>query len=236
MIDAATGAAERWTDLPGLNRKPVWSPSGDSLLYASSRSGADALYIRRTDGSLAERLVIAAGVQPMMWATDWPHRGPLTVTRYDKGSSFNLYELRAGALTPLVSTPALESRGAVSPDGHWLAYDTNRSGETHIQLEDLGTHEQFVLSTPGGMDPRWARVAGRLYFRTPANDFFEVTPIAGRRPSEWPLRRLFRTAVPDGYDVSADGKRLLCCLKTHVGRPEEVGVLVNLRAAAGKGM
>jgi hypothetical protein len=84
------------------------------------------------------------------------------------------------------------------------------------------------------MDPHWARAAGRLYFHTPANDFYEVTPVSGRVPTEWTIRHMFRTAVPEGYDVSADGRRLLCCLKNYIGRPEEVGVLVNLRAAAGK--
>jgi len=236
MLDAASGAAERWTDLPGINRKPVWSPSGDSLLFSSNRSGQDALYIRRTDGSLAERVVVPAGNAPMMWATSWPRHGPITITRYDPGSSFNVYDLIGGVPVPLVCTPALESRSAVSPDGRWLAFDSDRLGPTRMHIMDLDSHEEFVLSTTGGMDPHWASAAGRLYFRTPANDFFEVTPVAGRRPTEWPVRHLFRTAVPEGYDVDAHGTRVLCCLKTDVGRPEEVAVLVNLRAAAAKGM
>jgi serine/threonine protein kinase len=235
MIDVASGAAERWTDLPGLNRKPAWSPAGDSLLYASNRSGRDALYIRRTDGSLAERLVVPASDRVMMWVTDWPPRGPITITRYDPGTTWNLYELRGGTLMPLVCTPASESRCAVSPDGHWLAYDTSRSGQFHVQIVNLDTREEYVLSTPGGMEPHWARRAGRLYFRTAANDFFEVTPVAGRRPTEWRTRRLFRTAALGGYDVDADGTRLLCCLKSDLSRPEEVAVLVNMPAAAAKG-
>jgi hypothetical protein len=92
-----------------------------------------------------------------------------------------------------------------------------------------------MLSIEGGMDPHWASTAGTLFFRTSAHDVFEVTPEAGRRPTEWPIRRLFRTGVVDGFDVDADGKRVLCCLKSYVGRPEEVAVLVNLRAAAAKG-
>jgi serine/threonine protein kinase len=236
MIDVASGRAERWTEIPGMNRKPVWSPSGDSLLWANNRTGHDALCIRRTDGSLAERIVVPAGEPPMMWPTSWPRHGPIAITRYDAGALFNLYELRADVLAPLVCTPASESRCAISPDGRWLAFDSNRAGPVHIQLMDLRTHEQFMLPTAGGMDPHWASAAGRLYFRTPVNDFFEVTPIAGRRPTEWPIRHLFRTAVPEGYDVDAAGRRVLCCLKTDGGRPEEVAVLVHLRAAAELGM
>jgi len=234
LIDVGSGAAERWTDLSGLNWKPVLSPDGDSLLYSSNHTGTDGLFIRRTDGSMATQTVVPPGPEPMMWATSWPRHGPITVTRFDKGPGYNIYTLRGGVLTPRECTPALESRCGLSPDGRWLAYDTNRSGQTRIVIEDLGTREQFVLPTPGGMDPHWARAAGRLYFHTPANDFYEVTPVSGRVPTEWTIRRMFRTAVPEGYDVSADGRRLLCCLKNYIGRPEEVGVLVNLRAAAGK--
>src|SRR5205814_1364420 len=131
---------------------------------------------------------VPAGDAPMMWVTSWPRHGPITVTRWDAGASFNLYQLEAGALAPLMCTPALESRCSVSPDGRWIAFDSNRSGPTHIQVMDLHTREQFTLPTVGGMDPHWASAAGRLYFRTPANDFFEVMPVAGRRPTEWPIR------------------------------------------------
>ena len=236
MIDVASGRTERWTEIPGMNRKPVWSPTGDSLLWANNKTGHDALCIRRTDGSLEERIVVPSGEPPMMWPTSWPRHGPITITRYDAGASFDLFELHADVLAPLVCTPASESRCAISPDGRWLAFDSNRAGPVRIQLMDLRTREQFMLPTAGGMDPHWASAAGRLYFRTPVNDFFEVTPIAGRRPTEWPIRHLFRTAVPEGYDVDADGRRVLCCLKTDIGRPEEVAVLVHLRAAAEQGM
>jgi serine/threonine protein kinase len=231
MIDVASGQAERWTDYPGINWKATWSPAGDSLLYSSSRGGKDAIYARRTDGSLAERLVVPEGESPMMWTTSWPRRGPITLTRYDAGSQWNLYALDGSALSPLVASPASESRASVSPDGHWLAFDSNRSGPTHVRLLDLRTHEEFVLAVVGGMDPHWASAAGTLFFRTSANDFFAVTPAAGRRPTEWPLRRLFRTAVTEGYDVTPDGARVLCCLKTEGGRPEEVAVLVHMGAA-----
>ena len=67
-------------------------------------------------------------------------------------------------------------------------------------------------------------------------DFFEVTPVPGKRPHDWPARRLVRTGVLAGYDVDARGERLLCSVKSPPGRPEEIAVLVNLKAAAAKGL
>lgn len=235
MIDAQTGGAERWTEAPGLNRKPIWSPAGDSILFCSNRSGRYQLMVRGTMGSVAERSVYAPAEGLLMWPNDWDRNGVITFDRYVPGEVYNVYELKAGSVTPLVCTPERESRSALSPDGRWLAYESNRSRATRVQLRDRRTGEQFELPTDGGIQPIWARATGQLFYRTTANELYEATPVAGKPPTEWPTRRLFRTGVLEGYDVDARGRRVLYCVKTEIGRPEEVAVLVNLPAAVASG-
>jgi Tol biopolymer transport system component len=235
MIDAETGGAERWTDAPGLNRKPIWSPAGDSILFSSNRSGRYQFLVRSAKGSLTERGVYAPADGLLMWPNDWGPGDVVTFDRYEPGTSYNIYELKAGNAVPLVRTPQREGRSAMSPDGRWLAFESNRSGATRVQVLDRRTQEQFELPTDGGIQPMWARATGQLFYRTTANEFFVVTPVAGRLPSDWPTRRLFRTGVLEGYDVDAKGRRLLCSVKTEIGQPEEVAVLVNLPAAVAKG-
>ena len=235
MIDAQTGGAERWTDAPGLNRKPIWSPAGDSILFCSNRSGRYQLMVRGTLGSVAERSVYAPAEGLLMWPNDWDRDGVITFDRYVPGEAYNVYEFKAGSVTPLVCTPERDSRSALSPDGRWLAYECNRSGVARVQLRDRLTQEQFELPTNGGVQPIWARATGQLFYRTTANELYEVTPVAGKRPTEWPTRILFRTGVLEGYDVDARGRRVLYCVKTEIGRPEEVAVLVNLPAAVAPG-
>ena len=236
MIDAATGGAERWTDAPGLNRKPIWSPAGDSILFCSNRSGSYQLFVRGAAGSVIERSVFAPAEGLLMWPNDWGAQGMITFDRYVSGSSYNIYELRGGQALPLVCTPRREGRSSLSPDGRWLAYESNRSGSTRVQLRDLQKQEEFELPTDGGIQPMWAHGSGQLFYRTTANEFIVVTPVAGKSPDRWPSHRLFRTGVLEGFDVDASGRRLLCCVKSEIGRPEEVAVLVNLRAAVAKGL
>jgi serine/threonine-protein kinase len=234
MVNAKTGAAERWTDDAALNRAPQWSPAGDSIVFSSNRSGSYELFERSTDGSLAERKLYAPPRALLMWPNGWCAGGLFTYVQYEPGTGYNVYELRAGGPVPIARTPASETRSALSPDGRWLSYDSDASGRTRIYLVNRETSEQFVLPGEGGMQGRWARSTGHFYFHTPAGEFFEVTPVEGQRPPKWPMRRLFRTGVLAGYEVDAQGERLLCSLRTESGRPEEIAVLVGLPQAVAR--
>jgi Tol biopolymer transport system component len=235
MVDPETGGADRWTDASGINRKAIWSPSGDTLMYLSSRSGKSQLLTCATHGPLNERVVYAPPEGPMMWPNDWGLDGTVTLDQFDQGTSYNIYELRAGAAMPVVKTAAVEDRSSLSPDGRWLAFECTRTSVSRVQLLDRRTKQLYELPTAGGIEPIWAHETGRLYFRTNSNEVCEAKPIPGRTPDQWPIRVLFRTGALEGFDVDAQGKHLLCCVKNDFGRPEEVAILVNLAAAAAKG-
>ena len=235
MVDAHTGAAERWTDDPALNRTPRWSQAGDSIVFSSNRTGSYELRTRGAGGSLAERQVYAPPHALLMWPGDW-RDGVIAFDQYEPVTGYNVYELRAGVAVPIARTAAAEVRATLSPDGRWLSYDSDASGRERIYLVDRATSERFVLPGEGGRNPRWARESGRLYYHTPAGEFFEVTPVSGRRPDQWPSRRLFRTGVLYGYDVDARGERVLCCIKSDSDQPNEITVLANLPQAVAKGL
>lgn len=234
MLDARTGAAERWTDDPALNRKPVWSPSGDSIVFSSNRNGHYQLFVRATEGSTEERSILAPLPGLLMWPNDWRPGGLITFDMYEAGSGYDVYELRGGTPVPMARTAAFEARGSLSPDRRWLAYDSNVSGRMKVLVVDRQTLERYELPQ-SGLQPRWARRSGALFFRSPAGEFFQVTPKDGLRPPEWPVRSLFRTGVVAGFDPDADGTRLLCCIKSETGQPEEIAVIVNLPRAFTRG-
>lgn len=236
MVDALTGAAERWSAGDGLQRKPVWSPDGDSLVYTTNRSGSYEFFVRATNGSLAERRLFAPPRALLMWVNDWRRGGLLTFDRYEPGTGYNVYEMRRGTPVPVASSAASEMRGALSPDARWLAYDSDASGRFQIHVVDRRTSERYVLPGEGGIEPCWARESGRLFYATPAGEFFEATPLPGRPPTEWPSRRLFRTGIVSGFDVDARGERVLCCVRVESTRPAEIGVLANLKAAVAEGL
>jgi Tol biopolymer transport system component len=236
MVDAASGAAERWTNDGGLNRAPKWSPAGDSIVFASNRNGRYELYVRGTDGSLAERLLYSPPRALLMWPNGWAPGGLFTYDQFEPGTSYNVYEMHAGRHVAMAHTAAAEMRGALSPDGRWLAYDSDASGRTQVYLVNRATSERFVLSGEAGLHARWARVSGHLFYHSPAGVFFEVTPVPGRRPAEWPSRRRFHTGVLVGFDVDARGGRVLCGVAAEQDRPEEITVLANLPQALARGL
>jgi Tol biopolymer transport system component len=235
LLDTRTGGAERWTDGTGLHRHPVWSPHGDSLAFATNRSGSYELIARRADGSLDERTLYAPERALPMWFGDWRPGGLFTLDQYEPGTTNNVYELRGGTRVPVAVTPAYETEGTMSPDGHWIAYESNASGRPQLQLVDRQTSERFVLPGESGRRPRWARDSGRLFYHTSAGQFVEVAPDTGRRPSEWPARLLFRTGVLWGFDVDARGERIIASVRSDSERLDEIAVMVNLPRAVAQG-
>jgi hypothetical protein len=170
-----------------------------------------------------------------MSATDW-HSGGLLLDMHEPGTSNNVHEWRAGARRPVAASQAFETSGAVSPDGRWVAFESNATGRPRIHLVDRRTSERYVLPGEGGMRPRWARETGQLFFHSPGGLFFAATPDAATRPPQWPVRSLFRTGVLWGFDVDARGERVIASVRSDSDRLDEIVVLVNLPKAVEQGL
>ena len=113
-----------------------------------------------------------------------------------------------------------KTQAQVSPDGRWLAYTTYEFGRDEVYVDSFptGGHRQQV-SVGGGMQPRWKRNGGELFYLAPDQTLMAVPVTTG--PARFDHGRataLFRTRlVPTGsqipwptmYDVTADGQRFL---------------------------
>jgi Tol biopolymer transport system component len=103
----------------------------------------------------------------------------------------------------LVNTRSDERNGQLSPDGHWLAYETDESGRFEIRVVSFADPTRgSTVSTNGGTQPRWRRDGKELYFLAPDGELMAVpisirndrsTPIeidsSIRRCARWPLSR-----------------------------------------------
>src|SRR5207249_2717436 len=75
---------------------------------------------------------------------------------------------KPGTPTPFLSTPATETNPMFSPDGRWIAYQSNESGRSEIYVRPFpGPGGKWQVSTQGGANPIWSRARRELLFATP---------------------------------------------------------------------
>jgi serine/threonine-protein kinase len=119
----------------------------------------------------------------------------------------------------LVKTGA--DNGVISPDGRWLAYQSNESGNWDIYvrpLRDLERGARSTVSTGGGTQPRWSRNGQELFYLSPRNEMMSVRVSSGEAWSSGKPMPLFDassffvggTGSPFfSYDVAKDGRFLM---------------------------
>ena len=214
LIDLARRGTTRFTFNSSVDGFPVWSPDGSQIAFESSRNGAMDIFVKPANGAAAEQPLLAApGNQ---WPEDWSSDGRYLLYFDADQHNGDLMALPlAGAdRTPIsvATTEFTETTGAISPDGHWAAYDTNESGSFEVVVQAFPAAKgKWQVSTAGGGRPRWSRDGRELYFisadsklmaapvRVTGSGVEVGTPVALFQMS--PISALLRAP----FDAGADG-------------------------------
>jgi Tol biopolymer transport system component len=140
-----------------------------------------------------------------------------------------------GHVEPLVQTPFDERNGVVSPDSHWLAYESNSSGRFEIYVRPFPNVNagHAMISTAGGTRPLWAPGGRELFYVAPDGAIMAVAvePRGGTWSAGSPAKAVegpystTSSVSPRTYDVSTDGKRFLV-LKQPVNRVAAPQIIV----------
>src|SRR4029453_12200203 len=130
-----------------------------------------------------------------------------------------MLELDDRRVQPVLQTPQAELQGTPSPDGHWLAYEANDSGQPQVFVRPFPNvnDAKVQVSTAGGSEPGWARNGQELFYLTPSGTLMSVPVGRGITWSAGTPARLFDGPYYGGtgltgtrtYDVSLDSKRFL---------------------------
>jgi Tol biopolymer transport system component len=215
--DLESGTSTRLTFDPGVDGSPVWTPDGQRIVFPSDRGGSPNLYWKDAYGvGDIERLTESQFQQtPRSWSRDG------AVLLYDERGDPDLkVELWALYLdedpprpSPLMPSPFEEIRPALSPDGGWLAYTSNRTGTWQVWVSPFPAMDrQWPVSVHGGDGPRWHPQGGALYFTDLEGRLMEVKVRTEPEFSASRARVVFddpRTPQPWGYDITPDGERFL---------------------------
>jgi dipeptidyl aminopeptidase/acylaminoacyl peptidase len=216
----------RLTLNPAPDMYPVWSPDGQRIFFSSTRSGPRNVFVQRSDGTGGVEQLTKAGRSVIPTAIT-PDGKTLIVTKDLDGGNSDLAALSLEAdyrETALTHSPFIETNADISPDGHWIAYESNESGRTEIYVHPFPDFNsgRWQVSSGGGSRPLWARSGHELFYQT-LDLHLVAVPLQPGGGFNWgtavPVikERVFVAGPGRSYDVSADGRRVLAV--TTAGTP-----------------
>ncbi|HVH26068.1 MAG TPA: protein kinase [Vicinamibacterales bacterium] len=231
LVDAEGDIRRRFTSEAVRDHTPVWSPDGRHVAFASERTGVFDLYLRAIDGTEVERL-LASSPEPKH-LEDWSSDGRFIL--YHEQHPKTNRDLWALPLAPdskplpVAKTPFEERNGRFSPDGRWIAYMSNESGQGEVYVQPFpgpGGRMQIGTGIPGSTTGvQWRRDGRELYY-VGLGDRVMAVPMTldGNSAKAGTPVPLF-TGPRGGFLASPDGQRFL--VSTVTAEPAPITILMN---------
>jgi serine/threonine-protein kinase len=221
LWDLARRTLTRLTFTPGGDIHPVWTPDGRRLLFGSDREGVRNIFWQAADGTgTVQRLTRSPNVQSPTGLSPDGTRLILDETTPTTGDDIMEVALVGSQpARPLVQSAFIERNGVVSPDGRWLAYEANDSGQPEVYVRpypDVNSG-RWQVSAGGGTRPLWSRTGRELFYLSATGAIVGVGVSAGPSWSSTAPTTLvkegYTIAAPVNtgrtYDISPDGQRFL---------------------------
>ena len=206
----------RLTFTPGQDLYPVWSPDGQRIVYSSQQElEAPNLFWRAADGTgLAERLLEGPNEQsPTSFS---PDGSTLVFTERGNGSINVVFTTGERNASPLVMAQNVTMHNAdVSPDGRWVAYQSNESGRDEVYVRPYPDSEsgKWIVSSGGGTRPLWSRDGRELFYFVEPGRVMAVQIEPAETFTYGNLTTVvdgnYVTGIGRTYDVAPDGQQFL---------------------------
>jgi len=237
IYDIDRDLRSRFTFDPGNNVAGVWSPDGDRIVFSSDRDASVFdLYLKDVGGTGEPGLLYASANAkfPFSWTPDGKTVLFHEVESQQGGDILALPTEGDRVPVPIIQSEFFEVEPAVSPDGRWLAYSSNESGEFEVYVTTFPQAERkWQISNSGGRQPTWTKNGAEIVYITAtwdtlvaaqvraAGDTFEVGSIGGLFPVD------LRYGVGRDWHVTPDGERFLLNTNPRMFTTPELHLVVN---------
>jgi len=217
IFDLAHRTLDRLTFGNAVETNPAWSADGRRVIFSSSRSGIPNVFAQAADhnGEIQQLTKSQTIVAPYAVTPD----GRAVLVSIGAGSDIGTIRSdETSEPTPLVVGPGNQGNPEISPDGRWIAYQSNESGQLQVYVRpfpDIAGRWQ-VTTLPGGR-PLWAHNGRELFYLASSDREsammsvpIETTPAFRYGNATKLFDFKYATAVPmRTFDVSNDGQRFL---------------------------
>jgi len=219
LIDLAGATPSRFTFEQTSDFSPIWSPDGSRIVFSSLRDGPPNLYQKVSSSAGNDEALVKSPIPKISF--DWSRDGRYIIYGVvEPKTSWDLWTLPLNDTSkpvPFLQTNSDERAAKFSPNGRWVAYESNESGTSEVCVRAFPvTPGKWQVSTAGGEEPRWSRDGKELFYISADRKLMSVgvstdgSTFEHRTPTA-----LFSTHVGgldtpgNHYAVAADGQRFI---------------------------
>jgi serine/threonine-protein kinase len=199
------------------NTRPTWTPEGREVVFTSDRVSMSEIFMRRADGTTEAEHLSTLG-EAVFEAEVTADEG-WVIHRVGGGGAANIYATPltgdSTRLSLAISTYQ-EVSPTVSPDGRWLAFASDETGQSEVYVRSFpDLRGKWVVSRSGGTEPVWSKDGSELFYRDGSGNLVAVDIATDQAPPLGQQRILFSASgfhsepLHRAYDAAADGQRFL---------------------------
>ena len=243
VVDLRRDLFTRFTFEPGYELGLTPTPDGKAIFFSLQKNGVYAL-VKKEIGGSGDGEVVYESTTEMYPSSVSPDATTLALFKGGETSSFDIWTLPLEGEdepTPFIATDFNDVNAMFSPDGRWIAYQSDESGSPEVYVTaypDRG--RKWQISTDGGQGPRWSHEGSQVLYQSSDGSLVSVRV----EPRDGGLligeaETLFNTMIqPTGsyfWDMSADGETVLAMEAVSNREAPNLSVVVNwLQAGVGR--
>jgi eukaryotic-like serine/threonine-protein kinase len=220
LIDLERGVKTRLTTDTHTAGAPVWLHRGESLVITTGdpekpANAPDLTLLTLADGSLRRLAHVPSVKYPTSITAD---DAQIIFTLHSgRWRSIQMIPLAGGKPVPLGSAAYDEADAQLSPDQHWLAFESDQSGRPEIYIQPFGrTGEKVRVSADGGTEPQWSPDGRALFFINPARNLVRADLEAGDQLRVTGTMVLFRVSSAGMMEFESLGLRHYAVAKDRI--------------------